>query len=137
MLQDTDSESIMPPLTVEDLELRDASSVSIYPITNQQWAALQEIAESRGGTRSDLLREAIERLCDDRDAGREVFYRAAVRLDATDKVGIKPRIVWLKSPLSERFIERIEKDRAYKSEFVLEALRRYLAAEKIEIDPPI
>jgi metal-responsive CopG/Arc/MetJ family transcriptional regulator len=127
----------MPPLTAEDLELREGLSVSIYPITTRQWEALQEIAESRGETRADLFREAIERLCDDRDAGREVIYRAAVRLDATDKVGIKPRIVWLKSPLSERFLERIEKDRAYKSEFVLEALRRYLATEKIVIDPPI
>jgi hypothetical protein len=137
MFQDTFSESIMQTTTTDDSELRDGVSVSVYPITRQQWDALQEIASARGGTRSDLFREAIGWLLDERDAGRPVIYTAAPRLHADEKVDIKPRIVWLKSPLWERFRGRCESDRVSQSEFILEALRRYFRSENIAINPPI
>ncbi|GEO42814.1 hypothetical protein SAE02_69620 [Skermanella aerolata] len=137
MLQDPYSESIMPRLTAGDKKLREGNSVSVYPITRQQWDALQTVASGRGETRSDLFRDAIGQLLDNRDNGELVTYTAAPRLHPGEKAGTKPRIVWLKPPLSDRFRDRCEVDRISQSEFVLEALRRYLKTEKIAIDPAI
>lgn len=137
MFQDRVSESIMPPPTASDQDLRDAVSVSIYPITGEQWLALKEVATDRGETRSDLFREAIGHLLDERDAGIPVTYTAAPRLHPIEKIDTKPRIVWLKSPLSERFRDRCEEDRVSQSEFILEAVRRYLRWQDIETTPSI
>jgi hypothetical protein len=127
----------MPPTTTDDLELRDAVSVSIYPITRHQWEALQTIASARGGTRSDLLRDAIGQLLDERDDDVPVTYTAAPRFHADEKIDLKPRIVWLRTPLAERFRDRCATDRVSQSEFILEGLRRYLKDQNITIDPPI
>lgn len=124
-------------MTTDDQELREGVSVSIYPITRQQWDALGEVASGRGQTRADLLREAIGQLLDDRDAGKPVIYAAAPRLLAAEKIDIKPRIVWIKPPMLERFQRRCTDDRVFQSEFILQALRRYLDSEGISIDPPI
>jgi hypothetical protein len=137
MLQYALDEAIMLMPTTDDSKLRDATSVSIYPITRQQWEALQLVASERGGTRSDLFRGAIGRLLEDRDNGTVVTYTAAPRLHAEEKAGTKPRIVWLKSPLAEQFRGRCHADRVSQSEFVLEALRRYLKSQNITIDPAI
>ena len=107
MLQNTFSESIMQPTTTDDSELRNSTSVSIYPITRQQWEALQLVASGRGGTRSDLFREAIGQLLEDRDNGEVVTYTAAPRLHPDEKAGTKPRIVWLKSPLFSKTVGRV------------------------------
>src|SRR4051812_25143903 len=137
MLQDTFNESIMPTHTTDDQELREGVSVSIYPITRQQWEALQTVAAGLGGTRADLLREAIGWLLDERDAGVPVTYTAAPRPRGDEREGLAPRIVWLKSPLFERFKDRISADRVSQSEFILEALRRYFKDRNIDIDPSI
>lgn len=137
MLQNTFSESTMPPMTTDDAELREGDSISVYPITQAQWDALAVVASARGETRSDLFRNAIGQLLDDRDAGKPVTYTAAPRLHTAEKMQTKPRIVWIKSPLLERFRDRCESDRVAVSEFILEALRRYLKAESIDIDPAI
>jgi Arc/MetJ-type ribon-helix-helix transcriptional regulator len=137
MLQHALDESIMLMPTTDDSELRNSTSVSIYPITRQQWEALQLVASGRGGTRSDLFREAIGQLLEERDNGEVVTYTAAPRLHPDEKAGTKPRIVWLKSPLAEQFRGRCNADRVSQSEFVLEALRRYLKSENITIDPAI
>src|SRR3954447_25777734 len=137
MYQDTLNESIMPTHTTDDQELRDGVSVSIYPITRQQWDALQTVATQSGGTRADLLRDAIGWMLDERDAGTPVTYTAAPRLQGNERTDLKPRIVWLKSPLFERFKDRISADRVSQSEFILEALRRYFKDRNIDIDPEI
>jgi hypothetical protein len=137
MYQDTFNESIMSSNTTDDQELREGVSVSIYPITREQWEALQTVASGQGGTRADLLREAIGWLLDERDAGVPVTYTAAPRLHGDERAGLTPRIVWLKSPLLERFRDRIAADRVSQSEFVLEALRRYFKDQNIDIDPAI
>jgi hypothetical protein len=137
MLQNTFSESIMPPMTIDDSELREGDSISVYPITQQRWDALAAVASARGETRSDIFRNAIGQLLDDRDAGKPITYTAAPRLHAAEKMQTKPRIVWIKSPLLERFRDRCKNDRVAVSEFILEALKRYLKAENIDIDPAI
>jgi Arc/MetJ-type ribon-helix-helix transcriptional regulator len=121
----------------DDHELSDSISISIYPILPEQWEALRVVSSARGGNRSDLLREAIGRLLDDRDAGKPVIYKSSQKLSASEKMGMKPRVVWLKQPMGDRFKDRCADDRISQSEFVLEALRRYLKAEGIDIDPPL
>jgi hypothetical protein len=137
MYQDTLNESFMPTHIPDDPEVREGDSISVSPITRQQWAALETVASGLGGTRSDLLRDAIGWLLDQRDAGVPVTYTAAPRLHGDERKGLAPRIVWLKSPLLERFRDRCIADRVSQSEFVLEALRRYFKDRKIDIDPAI
>lgn len=135
MVPHTVNESITTHDTTGELDVaRSGISVSIYPITKNQWQALADI---NGMERSDLLRESIVHLLDLRDNGEHIAYLAAPRLRPDEKAEIKPRAVWLQPELFERFRERCTDDRVSQSEFVLEALRRYLKHRKIEIAVPI
>lgn len=138
MVPHTVNESITPHVTTSDLEVpRTDICVSIYPITKDQWQCLQDGATAQGMDRSELLREAIVHLMDIRDNGEHVVYPAAPRLLPEEKVGIRPRAVWLQPDVFTRFQERCTTDRVSQSEFCLEALRRYLKDHSIEIDTPI
>lgn len=128
-----------PSSTTEDDDvLREGIALSIYPITAVQWQALREAAKERGGDRSELVRDAIIRLLDERDrsSGERYVYPASPRLTPVEKADINPRSLWLKEPLIGRLRQRCADDRVHQSEFVLHALRRYLEAEGIEINPP-
>jgi metal-responsive CopG/Arc/MetJ family transcriptional regulator len=119
--------------------LRDDIALSIYPITSAQWQELREAAKKRGGDRSELVRDAINRLLDERDqnGGDRYIYPASPCLRPEEKANINPRSLWLKEPLLGRLRRRCTDDRVHQSEFILHALRRYLEAEGIEIDPPL
>jgi Arc/MetJ-type ribon-helix-helix transcriptional regulator len=119
--------------------IRDDIGLSIYPITSAQWQALREAAKKRGGDRSELVRDAINRLLDERDrnGGDRYIYPASPRLKPEEKADINPRSLWIKESMLERLRRRCTNDRVHQSEFILHALRRYLEAEGIEIDPPL
>jgi hypothetical protein len=80
--------------TTNDVDvLRDDIALSIYPITSAQWQALREAAKKRGGDRPELVRDAINRLLDERDqnGGDRYIYPASPRLDAPCSVNDRGR----------------------------------------------
>jgi metal-responsive CopG/Arc/MetJ family transcriptional regulator len=136
--QYTLGESITTRDTTSETDVaRNGISISIYPILKDQWQALQDAAGTQDMDRSELLREAIVHLLDLRDNGEHIAYLAAPRLTAQEKAEIRPRAVWLQPDLFERFRQRCADDRVSQSEFILEALRRYLADRGITLDTPI
>ena len=138
MVPHNPGKSIQTRDTTRDFDVaRNGISVSIYPITKDHWQALQDAAGAQGMDRSDLLREAIAHLLDIRDNGEHIGYLAAPRLRPDEKAEIKPRTVWLQPDLYERLRERCSDDRISQSEFVLEALRRYLRDRGIDINPAV
>ncbi|MGF7213021.1 metal-responsive CopG/Arc/MetJ family transcriptional regulator [Skermanella aerolata] len=138
MVPHTSSESIPTGDTTDNFDVaRTGISVSIYPITKDQWQALQDAAGAQGMDRSELLREAIAHLLDIRDNGEHIGYLAAPRLRPEEKAEIRPRAVWLQQDLYERLRERCSEDRISQSEFVLEGLRRYLRDRDIDINTAI
>lgn len=125
------------PIAAEVDLPREDIAISIYPITGEQWHALRDVATGLGIGRAELMRDAITHLLDERDNGVPVVYPGAPRLRGDEKQSSTPRALWMRQDLCRRMQERCVEDRVAQSEFILEAFRRYLKSQGIDITPPI
>lgn len=114
-------------------------SLCIYPITVQQWRALDDAAAAIGMGRSTMIREAVSNLLNKRDGDISDLYNysASQKLSEYERQITSPRAFWVSREMADRIKNRCYLDRVQQSEFYLQALREYLSEHKINLKPPI